>query len=316
MWVEPMSKSQLTQEREQPRTARQGLTANRGHRGTNYVVVSPLLALQNHMWNAAIQRLLSQCTTTDLMALDITIAKSGRHFTESAQREQQAASATAQSQPEAQWLAHPGIHRYFRNQQNYVALLPFYQARGITNPAHYVQTNIVQVRFLGMSTPAHRDMLAPLAAAENVLREQDVIPNISRFWSFNPRLSASGTLSQHAVGRAVDINAAENPHVRHPIDIQVIAAVAGVDLGQRQNPEDMRRASTTFQRDFTQDWVAQQPENLQRHIRQRRQVLDRYAQNGFLNLEQSLIDALTGAGFTWGGAWNRSKDFMHFELGW
>lgn len=237
-------------------------------------------------------------------------------LTESVQRQQQAATTTAQSQPEAQWSAHPGIHRYFGNQQKYVALLPFYQARGITNPANYVQSNIVRVRFLGMSTPAHRDMLAPLATAENLLREQDVIPNISRFWSFNPRLSASGTLSQHAVGRAVDINAVENPHVRHPIDIQVIAAVTGVDLGQPQNAEDMRRASTTFQQDFTQDWVAKQPKNLQRRIRQRRQVLNRYAQNGFLNLEQSLIDALTGAGFIWGGAWNRSKDFMHFELGW
>lgn len=237
-------------------------------------------------------------------------------LTESVQRQQQAATTTAQSQPEAQWSAHPGIHRYFGNQQKYVALLPFYQARGITNPANYVQSNIVRVRFLGMSTPAHRDMLAPLATAENLLREQDVIPNISRFWSFNPRLSASGTLSQHAVGRAVDINAVENPHVRHPIDIQVIAAVTGVDLGQPQNAEDMRRASTTFQQDFTQDWVAKQPKNLQRRIRQRRQVLNRYARNGFLNLEQSLIDALTGAGFIWGGAWNRSKDFMHFELGW
>lgn len=237
-------------------------------------------------------------------------------LTESDQREQQAASMTAQSQPEAQWIAHPGIHRYFRNQQNYVALLPFYQARGISNPAHYVQSNIVQVRFLGMSTPAHRDMLAPLAMAENLLREQDVIPNISRFWSFNPRLSASGTLSQHAVGRAVDINAVENPHVRHPIDIQVIAAVTGVDLGRRQNVEDMRQSSTTFQQNFTQDWIDQQTPEMQRKIRQRRSILNDYAQHGFLNLEQSLIDALTTAGFAWGGAWNRSKDFMHFELGW
>ena len=43
-------------------------------------------------------------------------------------------------------------------------------------------------------------------------------------------------------------------------------------------------------------------------------TLDKFARNGFLNLSSILIRALQNAGLKWGGAWTKSKDFMHFEL--
>ena len=99
----------------------------------------------------------------------------------------------------------------------------------------------------------------------------------------------------------------------------------------------MRQASLTFQQTFNQQWIDQQrdqvqqilnlgPPTLQQHhqiqhlrqliqsITRRRQALDGYAQTGFFNLEQPLIDALVGAGFQWGGRYRHSKDFMHFEI--
>lgn len=42
--------------------------------------------------------------------------------------------------------------------------------------------------------------------------------------------------------------------------------------------------------------------------------LRKYAAGGFLNLPKDVVQAMTGAGLKWGGEWEGSKDFMHFEL--
>jgi hypothetical protein len=180
-------------------------------------------------------------------------------------------------------------------------------------------------------------MAAPLQAAEAALQAQGITPTLNRFWALQPRTSSPGTLSEHALGRAVDINRFENPFIRNSNDIRVIRAVTGVDLGQPQAAVTMRQASQTFQTTFDQLWVDQQTQQLQQlrtlqnpspatqqqiqqleqliqSIDARRASLDGYAALGFLNLEQPLIDALVDAGFSWGGAWQTVKDFMHFQL--
>ncbi len=277
---------------------------------------SERLVLQDQIGNAAVQRLLAQHAKTEVTSQERQY-KPPVAIPSTIQKQPIVEEAGLQAQAQAQWVSHPNIHRYFGNQlATYQTLLPLYQARGIVNPAHYIVANIVQVSFFGRNTPAHWDMAGPLTAAENTLKKQNITPEINRFWSFKVRPTSDGTLSQHAAGRAVDINALENPHVKHAIDIEVIAAVTGVNLGQHQEADDLRQASETFQQDFTQEWIDQQTPELQRQIRRRRAALDQYAATGFLNLEQSLIDALVAADFSWGGGWNGSKDFMHFELGW
>jgi hypothetical protein len=49
-------------------------------------------------------------------------------------------------------------------------------------------------------------------------------------------------------------------------------------------------------------------------FKKRQSVLNGYAKKGFFNLQQELVDALVGAGFSWGGGWKSEKDFMHFEI--
>lgn len=233
-----------------------------------------------------------------------------------------------------EWQAHPRIHHHFAGGlQTYEALRPLYQARGIQNPAAYLDQHIVQVTFLGHRTPAHRDMTAPLQTAQQALNARGVVPTIHSFWAFVPRRTAGGSLSNHALGRAVDINPSTNPHIKNAQEILVIEAVTGVNLGQRQAVADMRTASRDFQSNFNQTWIDQKRQELQQlqaqhasrqqigglrrllaAIRARRAALNRYATSGFLDLDQELLDELTNAGFGWGGNYQRSKDFMHFEL--
>ncbi|MCH8063236.1 MAG: M15 family metallopeptidase [Chloroflexi bacterium] len=253
--------------------------------------------------------------------------------------EEQERRAGVEVEIRSEWDAHPSIQSHFRQPEleSYRQLRPLYQARGIQNPAEYLDNNIVQVTFFGNSTPAHTDMSAPLQAAENALSGQGINPVIHNYWAFVPRLTASGNLSNHAEGRAVDINRQGNPHIRNQHEIRVIRAVTGVDLGMQQGANVMRQASQTFQSTFSQQWVDQQTQQLQQlqaqanpsqavqqqieqleqlidSISRRRQALNGYAQRGFFNIQQSLVDALVNAGFSWGGQWQHSKDFMHFEL--
>jgi len=301
----------------------------------------------------------------------------------------QAAIPTAQ-QPgtngdpvQAEWNAHPSIHAHFHSGlTSYRDLRPLYVARGITNPAAYLDTNITQVSFFGRSTPAHLDMAAPLAAAETALTTQGVTPQINSFWAFVPRrIGGMNALSNHSLGKAVDINPSTNPFVKDRDEIRVIKAVTGVDLGSKPTDAEMQKASQDFQGTFNQAWIDRKKKELAnarslialatlsdsmasspsgkvidlvknaplppisdedlgqvaergprdvvkllpkgyvselestlKSIDKKRRALDQYAQAGFLNLEQSLITALTDAGFSWGGRWARKKDFMHFEL--
>ena len=43
-------------------------------------------------------------------------------------------------------------------------------------------------------------------------------------------------------------------------------------------------------------------------------TLHRWGEEGFMDLDQDLVEALKRAGLSWGGDWAGSKDFMHFEV--
>jgi D-alanyl-D-alanine carboxypeptidase len=254
-----------------------------------------------------------------------------------AQRDSHATSATTQARHE--WSAHRSIHTHFDHSfHKYLAIRPAYQAAGIPNPAEFIVNNIVEVSFFGHKSPAHQDLKSPLQQAEAALKAQNITPDIHRFWSFVPRaIRGSTKLSEHAKGRAIDINQKENPRIINADDILVIQAVTGVNMGAVQTAAVLRAASETFKTTFNQAWIGQHRHELntlshQKHpspadhqritelrqllraVRHRHSELRGYARRGMLNLEQSLIDALTNAGFTWGGEFESSKDFMHFEL--
>jgi hypothetical protein len=221
-----------------------------------------------------------------------------------------------------EWQAVPGIHRHFHGDTaqekfaRYLDLRPLYQqAAGASDPAAWINEHIVALSFFGKSTPGHRDLRGPLAAAEDALRRQGSTPRISRFWGFVPRtMRTQAKLSNHALGRAVDIDPATNPHVHNRDEILVIREATRVDLGRPQPHEVMRRASRHFQETFSRTWLEQQSREVRDAAARRRAKLEEYASVGFLTLEQPLIDALVHAGFTWGGNWNAEKDFMHFDL--
>jgi outer membrane murein-binding lipoprotein Lpp len=43
-------------------------------------------------------------------------------------------------------------------------------------------------------------------------------------------------------------------------------------------------------------------------------TLRKYAEEGFLNLPEDVVNAMKTAGFDWGGDWKGAKDFMHFQI--
>ena len=45
-----------------------------------------------------------------------------------------------------------------------------------------------------------------------------------------------------------------------------------------------------------------------------RYTLRKYAREGILNLPKDVVEAMTKAGFTWGGDWAVHKDLMHFDM--
>jgi hypothetical protein len=103
--------------------------------------------------------------------------------------------------------------------QYYRWLRKFYFRRGITDPLARIEQIVPDVHFLGRRVGgAHPDLIAILARAERALHAMGVkdlvAGSITTAYSFVPRPKNNLVgLSPHALGRAIDINAARNPHV-------------------------------------------------------------------------------------------------------
>jgi hypothetical protein len=212
------------------------------------------------------------------------------------------------------------VHGWFGNTfARYSELAPLYAAKGISDAAAYLDANMVRLTFFGRRQAGHRDLVAPLRQAEEAMRGQTVVPEITSFGCLNPRpiRGTTNRLSNHALGRAIDLNPSSNPRITQRADYLVIAAVTGVDIHRETNPTTLSRVSRAFQDRFTDAWAASQTQpDIVAALRNHgtRQRLDQYARHGFSTLYVPLIEALIAAGLSWGGAWRSSKDFMHFEL--
>lgn len=230
------------------------------------------------------------------------------------------------------WKANPRIHAYFNGRFDgagehtephawYLNLKRLYQQKGIANPAEYFTQNIVYVTFFNRGTPAHHALAAALRKAQSTLTAAGHQFTLTNAYSFVPRTLNRdiNKLSNHALGRAIDINRQENPHIVLAEEILVINAACRAILPSgllaESDVDVLRRASDHFKATFNESWISRQTNAaLIKAIGKRKTELNKYARNGFMNLPGALVRALVAAGLRWGGAWTKSKDFMHFEM--
>jgi hypothetical protein len=150
--------------------------------------------------------------------------------------------------------------------ERYLALAPLYKAKGIDRPLKWAHENITSVTFFGSTTPAHKDLKSALEAAEKDLRDNGVTKKpFESCWAFNPRTTSKGGWSNHADGRAIDIDASTNPHFTDLRQKKVINALTGMDI-TAENPgaamgknayEALEEMNKRFQDRFTPEGIEQ-----------------------------------------------------------
>lgn len=154
------------------------------------------------------------------------------------------------------WAAHPAQQRHFRAtgrppgtpRRRYDVLAPLYRAHGIPRPMPYLAASITTATFYGFSTPAHQDLAAALRTAEATLRSRGIsTAPVTKVWALNARTTSAGGWSNHADGRAVDLDPGGNPHLTSKAQRRVISLVSGTDLeAGGQGYDAMKRASDAF----------------------------------------------------------------------
>jgi D-alanyl-D-alanine carboxypeptidase len=114
----------------------------------------------------------------------------------------------------------------------YDVLCPLYKKQGIKRPLKYVHDNIVDISFFGHSTPGHRDLKAKLKTAEDDLKKNKGYKTapFRKCWAFNPRTTSEGKWSNHADGKAIDIDEDTNPRLIRKQERAVITALTGIDV--------------------------------------------------------------------------------------
>jgi len=128
--------------------------------------------------------------------------------------------------------------------ERYFALAPLYKAHGIDRPLQWAHENIHQATFFGSKTPAHDQLAAALTAAEKDLIAQGHKDKpFKSCWAFNPRTTSKGGWSNHADGKAIDIDADSNPHLTNLRQKKIINALTGMDV-TAENPGDGMGKST------------------------------------------------------------------------
>jgi hypothetical protein len=228
------------------------------------------------------------------------------------------------------WNHYRAIQKYFGSfdggeklylNNAYLNLKRLYQKQGIANPAEYFAANIVDVKFFNKETPCHRDLKVILEKAQATLVAGGNNYVLSEAYSFVPRTfnNNPNVISNHAMGKAIDINWTANPHITSSDEITVINAVCKQvlpdGLGKTADAELLHKASQYFQKTFNSTWISlQTDEAIKAAVRKRRSQLDHYAVTGFMNLPLPLVRGLQSAGLNWGGTWKDAKDFMHFEI--
>jgi hypothetical protein len=152
---------------------------------------------------------------------------------------------TDEEQWEEDWNdpAYAKHHHHFKgndrpkgtDKQRYDVLCPLYKKQGIKRPLKYIDDNIVEIRFFGKFTYGHKDLKKKLAAAEKDLKargygDADDKRPFRKCWAFNPRTTSEGNWSNHADGKAIDIDEDTNPRLINKQERAVITALTGIDV--------------------------------------------------------------------------------------
>jgi hypothetical protein len=159
----------------------------------------------------------------------------------------------------AQWTADwndaqfAGVRSYFSEttrpsgtpEERYKILCPLYRNHRIARPLPYLKNSIdASTTFFGDKTPAHTGMQAMLAAAEKTLRDlkddkgnprYPTTPLKQRPWALTVRTTSSNKWSNHADGRAIDLDPSTNPHLDNAAHRAIINELTGMDIEAR-NP--------------------------------------------------------------------------------
>jgi hypothetical protein len=150
-------------------------------------------------------------------------------------------------------------------EKRYYVLCPLYFRQGIERPLVYVRDQIVTAHFFQFSTPAHKDLDAALTKAEKNLKKKGYteLPAKSA-WAFNPRTTSEGKWSNHATGKAMDIDPDQNPRLTNKHNRDVISAMTGVDM-QKSNLgyDTLKNASDTFKSRYNAAGLQQRMDELQ-----------------------------------------------------
>lgn len=114
----------------------------------------------------------------------------------------------------------------------YDVLCPLYKRQGIKRPLKYIADNIVEIRFFGHFTYGHKDLKAKLKTAEDDLRKNKGYKTapFRKCWAFNPRTTSEGNWSNHADGKAIDIDEDTNPRLIDKQERTVITALTGINV--------------------------------------------------------------------------------------
>jgi hypothetical protein len=148
--------------------------------------------------------------------------------------------------------------------QRYDVLCPLYKAHGIPRPLKYVHDEIVGGTFFGHGTPMHKDLRTALRAAEKALNDAGVTSApFKSCWAFNPRTQSGGQWSNHADGKAIDIDPDTNPRLLDPKQRAVISALTEMDVAdQNLGYAGAAEASLRFQSRYSVVGLAERSEEI------------------------------------------------------
>lgn len=193
------------------------------------------------------------------------------------------------------WTTYAGQQHYFAGtdrpagtpRQRYDVLCPLYKAHGIPRPMVYMATFITTAKFYNFSTPAHSSMATALAAAESTLKGKSyAAAPVKSVWALNPRTTSAGGWSNHADGKAVDIDPDDNPHLIDQKERKIITLVSGTDMEKGgQDYDILKGASDKFKADYN-------PAGLQRRIIELKAVEKAWEMQ--VNMAKSERDSLNG----------------------
>jgi hypothetical protein len=214
-----------------------------------------------------------------------------------------------------------------------------HSTHSIDNPMMWLAEYICDLP-LDFSRPiisAHKDLKAPLEEAnKKITAALGADYKVNSTCCFIPRMIggtkySDWSLSYHALGRGIDIDASTNPQLfSKPLE-----GIKGLLNDRYEHEIDWPTATLEEMKDADYVWrelameIFTEGEEMvlngdidspYKYCNSlvpnfKKIVWDQEAEEGrFLEMQEVVIIAMTDEGFEWGGYWKNQKDFMHFQI--